>query len=84
MTFTHINTDPHEEDVPAKNETFEAQILVITKPRTITVQPFNLTVMSTHWPMTEASRVIGSGNYRLELVGSELANGRPVLIIHEE
>lgn len=77
-----ISNEPHEIEVPAQRETFEAQVLVMTKPYKRLEYP--ISAFSYTIPFEQTGRVIESGNYKLELVMSHVANGKPTLIIYEE
>lgn len=77
----HIDFSPREEEIPEKRETFEAQVLVITKARKEMVYP---TLMLQWQPFVETTRVLRSGKYHAEFVQSDIANGKPTLIIYED
>lgn len=74
--------EPKEVEVPSQRETFEAQVLVISKPYKKMEYPYAIDAMG-YDPMRNTRRTL-SGKYRLELVMSSIANGKPTLIIHEE
>lgn len=77
------DNEPREVEVPAQRETFEAQVLVITKPYKKMVYPLVMDA-STFYPLQHTYRVIDAGRYKIELVPSQMANGKPTLIIYEE
>jgi len=74
------NNEAHEVTVPARKETFDAQVLVMAKERKEMQYPM---MMSMPYPLNEICRVLASGKFRVELVASSIANGKPTLIIEE-
>lgn len=76
----HINIEDlsREIEIPAKYETFEAQVLTITIPRKECLSPYMIC-----GGQVETRRVALSGHYRIEFV-EPVYGGKPTLIIHEE
>lgn len=74
-----------EIEVPAQRETFEAQVLVVTKAyKKQTIRSPIAIDGSLYVPLSHALRVIQGGKYHLELVPSATAYGKPTLILYEE
>ncbi len=77
------DNEPREIEVPAQRETFEAQVLVIARPYKKMAYPLVMDASTFH-PLQHTHRVIDAGRYKIELVLSQMANGKPTLIIYEE
>lgn len=75
-----LGAQPKEIEVPVTHETFEAQILIKTKPYKKMEYPF---APSMSYPMEQTQRVLDSGKFKVELVLSSIANGKPTLLIEE-
>jgi hypothetical protein len=78
--------EPIEITIPARKETFTAQVLVTTKERTEKqyYNPFICSGSAMDLPMAESRRVIGAGKFSVELVCPPLIGaGNPTLIIQE-
>lgn len=74
---------PEKIVVPSKHETFEAQVLVVTESRVEHVSPYNPQASQLFVPFEETTRILQSGNYRVVLVPSHTAGGKPALILYE-
>ena len=74
-----------EVEVPAQRETFEAQVLVMTRSyKTMEYPGLSVKGMTMPFPMEQTRRVLQAGKYHVELVLSSSVNGKPMLIIYEE
>lgn len=73
--------EPSEITIPARTETFEAQVVTFSRERTETTYPH---AVSMTYPMQETQRLIASKRYRLEFVPSHIHNGKPTILLYEE